>query len=78
MHRTEHNVRLLMTAAMGVHTLEALLTGWLCWQAGLGHEQLMGWCSLTLLLGYGAIRPLMQQIKAAKSKAAAAATGKAS
>jgi hypothetical protein len=38
--------------------------------------QCRGWCSLTLLLGYGAIRPLMQLIKAAKSNAAAAAAGK--
>jgi hypothetical protein len=39
--RTEHNVKLLMTAAMGVHTLEALFTAWLCWRAGLSHEQMM-------------------------------------
>jgi hypothetical protein len=32
-----------------------------------------GWCSLTLLLGYGAIRPLRQLIKAAKRSAEAGA-----
>jgi hypothetical protein len=39
--RNEHNVQLLMTAAMGVHTLEALLTAWICWGAGLSHEHTM-------------------------------------
>lgn len=39
--RTERNVQLLMAAAMGAHTVEAVYTIRLCWNAGLSHEQLM-------------------------------------